>query len=95
LAILGIVFNKGVIINLGLILFTVAVAFYLVTLPVELNASKRAVQFLEASNSFTAEEIKPVKKVLGAAAMTYVASAAVAMANLARLVMLASRRSRD
>lgn len=96
LAIFGIIFNYGVLINLGLVLFAGAVAFYLITLPVEFNASKRAIEFLESSNSFTSEEIKPVKKVLGAAAMTYVASAAVAMANLARLLLLAgNRRNND
>lgn len=96
LAIFGIMFNQGFLINIGLILFTMAVVFYLVTLPVEFNASKRAVSILSSSNMFTSEEVIPVKKVLSAAAMTYVASAAVAMANLLRLVLLAgNRRNRN
>lgn len=93
LAIFGLVLGYGVLINLGLILFTLAVAFYLVTLPVELNASSRAVRILQSSGMFGAQEIESVKKVLRAAAMTYVASAAVAMANLLRLVLLANRRN--
>ncbi len=95
MAIFGLVFGTPLLTNLGIILFTVAVAFYLVTLPVEFNASSRAVRVLESTGMLTQDELEPVKKVLNAAAMTYVASAAVAMAQLLRLVLLASNRRDD
>lgn len=95
MAIFGLMFGSDILINAGLILFTMAVAFYLVTLPVEFNASSRAVRILESTGLLSGEEIKPVKRVLGAAAMTYVASAAVAMANLLRLILLAGGRRRN
>jgi Zn-dependent membrane protease YugP len=93
MAIFGLIFGIRELINIGIILFTVAVAFYLVTLPVEFNASNRAVKALEATGILAVDEVAPAKKVLRAAAMTYVASAAVAIANLLRLVMLAGRRN--
>ncbi len=93
MAILGLMFNWSFFINLGIILFTGAVAFYLVTLPVELNASKRALTILETKGLLASNEIILTKKVLSAAAMTYVASAAVAMANLFRLILLNRRRN--
>ncbi|MBZ4646164.1 MAG: peptidase [Clostridia bacterium] len=92
LAMLGLIFNWSFMLQLGIILFTGAVAFYLITLPVEFNASRRAVNILQSRGLLTWNEIEPVKKVLRAAAMTYVASAAVAMANLARLILLAGAR---
>lgn len=92
MAILGLMFNWSLLINLGIILFTGAVAFYLITLPVEFNASKKAISILETKNLLTSSEIIVTKKVLSAAAMTYVASAAVAMANLLRLILLAGNR---
>lgn len=96
LAIFGLFLGSDLLLNIGLVLFTVAVAFYLITLPVEFNASSRAIAILEKSAMFSDEEIGPMKKVLSSAAMTYVASAAVAMANLARLLLLAnSRRNND
>ncbi len=94
MAIFGIIFSWGWMINLGLILFGAAVLFYLVTLPVEFNASKRAVTILESSGTLGGEELAGVKKVLSAAAMTYVASAVVAIANFLRLILL-SRSRRD
>lgn len=90
LAIFGLVFNWGLLVELGIILFTIAVAFYLITLPVEFNASRRAIEMLEASGTLSYDEIEPARKVLRAAAMTYVASAAVAIASLLRLILLAS-----
>jgi len=92
MAIFGLILGVRELISIGIILFTVAVAFYLVTLPVEFNASRRAVKTLEATGILSADEIIPAKKVLQAAALTYVASAAVAIANLLRLVMLTRRR---
>lgn len=95
MAIFGIIFNSNFLLNAGLILFTLAVAFYLVTLPVEFNASKRAINTLETTGILSQQELVPAKKVLNSAAMTYVASAAVAMANLLRLVLLAGNRRDD
>lgn len=95
LAIFGLMFHMQYLIQLGIILFTGAVAFYLITLPVEFNASKRAIDMLQSEYVLNYAEIQPVKKVLGAAAMTYVASAAVAMANLIRLVLLAGSRDEE
>jgi Zn-dependent membrane protease YugP len=92
MAILGLVFSIPLIINLGILLFGAAVLFYLVTLPVEFNASHRAIRTLEDTGMLNSNEINPAKKVLWAAAMTYVASAAVAIANLLRLILLANRR---
>lgn len=95
LAIFGLFLGSDLLLNAGLVLFTVAVAFYIITLPVEFNASSRAVAMLEKSGMFSQNEITPVRKVLSAAAMTYVASAAVAMANLLRLVLLANSRKNN
>jgi uncharacterized protein len=90
MAIFGLIFRWSLLAELGIILFTIAVAFYLITLPVEFNASKRAINILESNGILESQELGPTKKVLSAAAMTYVASAAVAMANLLRLVLLYS-----
>ncbi|KNY27285.1 zinc metallopeptidase [Pseudobacteroides cellulosolvens] len=95
LAIFGLMFNMQYLLQLGIILFTGAVAFYLITLPVEFNASRRAVNMLRGEYVLSHNEIPPVKKVLNAAAMTYVASAAVAMASLLRLLLLAGARGEE
>ena len=95
MAILGIIFRWTPIIYAGIILFTIAVVFYLVTLPVEFNASHRAIKELDNSSMLSTDELIPAKKVLSAAAMTYVASAAVAIASLLRLVLLANGRRRN
>ncbi len=92
LAILGLVMSWSVLINVGLLLFAAAVLFYLITLPVEFNASKRAIASLEGHSILMGEELKAAKKVLSAAAMTYVASALVAIANFLRLLLLAGNR---
>ncbi|WP_010244747.1 MULTISPECIES: zinc metallopeptidase [Oscillospiraceae] len=95
LAMFGLMLNMPYLLQLGIILFIGAVAFYLITLPVEFNASKRAIQMLKGEYVLNYAEVQPVKIVLGAAAMTYVASAAVAMANLIRLVLLAGSRDEE
>ncbi len=96
LAILGILFQINPLIYIGIILYAAAVLFYLVTLPVEFNASSRAIASLEEMGALTWDETEPAKKVLNAAAMTYVASAAVAVASLLRLILLSrSRRKSD
>lgn len=95
MAIFGIIFRWPMLTEIGIILFTIAVAFYFVTLPVEFNASSRAIHTLESQGILSREEIAPARRVLSAAAMTYVASALVAVANLLRLVLLANSRRRD
>ena len=92
MTIFGLIFSNDFLLNVGIILFSVAVLFYIVTLPVEFNASSRAIYSLERDRILAHEEIIPVKKVLNAAAMTYVASAAVALASLLRLLLLRGRR---
>ncbi|MCI1959626.1 MAG: zinc metallopeptidase [Clostridia bacterium] len=78
----------GMLIQAGILLFSLAVLFSLVTLPVEFNASKRAVNMLYDYNILSQDEVEPVKKVLSAAAMTYVAAAASAIASLLRLILI-------
>jgi Zn-dependent membrane protease YugP len=95
LAIFGLLFQLNVLIYIGIMLYAVAVAFYLITLPVELNASTRAIASLESMGALTWDETGPAKKVLRAAALTYVASAAVAMASLLRLILLSQSRRRN
>lgn len=92
LAILGLVLSWGFLVNIGLLLFSCSVLFYLVTLPVEFNASNRAIAILAKTGTLTEEELKGVKKVLSAAAMTYVASALTAIANLLRLIFISRNR---
>ena len=92
MAIAGLFFQFPLLINLGIILFGAAVVFYIITLPVEFNASARALAMLQSSNVLTREELNGAKKVLTAAALTYVASALTAIMSLLRLVLLSRRR---
>ena len=98
LIIMGLLINSNgamILINLGILLFSAAVLFQIVTLPVEFNASSRAVQVLENTGMLYPEEIQATKKVLGAAALTYVASAASMILQLLRLLLISGRRNRD
>ena len=95
LVLIGAFMGMDPLINIGLLLFATVAVFQLVTLPVEFNASRRAVNALEMSGSIGDEELYGVKKVLGAAAMTYVAALAVAVANLLRLILRFGGRRRD
>ncbi|MCL2139002.1 MAG: zinc metallopeptidase [Treponema sp.] len=92
LAIAGIFFSMPLLINIGIIFFGCAVLFYLVTLPVEFNASSRAMSLLRDNNVLSNDELKGVRKVLTAAALTYVASALTAIASLLRLILISRRR---
>ncbi|BCJ95285.1 peptidase [Anaerocolumna cellulosilytica] len=83
------------LITLGIILFSFAVIFQLVTLPVEFNASARAVRILNDTGILYGEEVTHTKKVLSAAALTYVAAAAASILQLLRLVILFGGRNRD
>lgn len=85
--------NFGIIfLQIGILLFSVVVLFQLVTLPVEFNASKRAITILEEYNYLNPNEVSGAKRMLNAAAMTYVAAAATALSSLLRLIMIARRR---
>ncbi|MBN2852588.1 MAG: zinc metallopeptidase [Clostridia bacterium] len=92
IVILGIVLSYGILIDIGIILFSVAVLFYIMTLPVEYNASKRATRILTESGLITEDEVVPVRKVLHAAALTYVASALSAVLSLVRLLLISRNR---
>ena len=83
------------LINLGIFLFSAAVLFQIVTLPVEFNASNRAVKVLESSGMLYPDEVGSVKKVLSAAALTYVASAASMILQLLRLMIIGGRKRND
>lgn len=76
----------------GIVLFSVAVLFQLVTLPVEFNASRRAIEKLETTGLLYGEEIKGAKKVLSAAAMTYLAAMITSVLTLLRLLLIVGRR---
>ena len=98
LIILGLFFNgqtSTMLINIGIIAFTAAVVFQLITLPVEFNASNRAIRAIADTGMMQGEEIKSAKKVLNAAALTYVASAATAILQLLRIILLTGGRRRN
>ena len=88
----GIIFSFKPLLQIGITAFAIAVIFTLVTLPVEFNASRRAVQILEDDGYLSTDEIRGVRAVLSAAALTYVASAVSALLQLLRLVLIARRR---
>ena len=88
LAILGFILGFEPLVDIGIILFSAVVLFHIVTLPVEFNASKRAIYVLENYGILTPDENDGAKKVLSAAAMTYLASALAAIANLIRLILI-------
>ena len=84
------------IVQLGIILFSLAVLFQLVTLPVEFNASSRAVRLLDSTGILSGNEVDGTRRVLGAAALTYVAAAAGSILQLLRLIILfGGRRNND
>lgn len=98
LILIGLLMNSqmsALLINLGILLFSAAVLFQIVTLPVEFNASGRAVKVLESSGMLYPDEVGDVKKVLRAAALTYVASAASMILQFLRLIIIGGRRRND
>lgn len=100
LILLGIILNflgeiSYVFIYIGIICFSLSLLFQLITLPVEFNASRRAVKAMETNHILYEDELKGAKKVLSAAAMTYVAATAVALAQVLRLLLIFGRRSRN
>lgn len=98
LILIGLLFNGNsstMFINLGIIAFLGAVLFQLITLPVEFNASSRAIRMIADTGLMQGQEIVAAKKVLSAAALTYVASAATAILQLLRILILTGGRRRD
>ena len=94
LILIGMVFSYPTLSVLGVVAFSLVTLFQLVTLPVEFNASRRALAILQNAQ-MPEEDVYASKKVLTAAALTYVAALAVSLANLLRLVLLVSGRNRD
>ena len=98
LILIGLLFtseSSSLFINLGIIAFSGAVLFQLITLPVEFNASNRAIRMITDSGMMYGEEIVAARKVLNAAALTYVASAATAILQLLRIILLTGGRRRN
>lgn len=92
LIILGLIMNQGSLIDIGIILFSAAVLFQIITLPVEFNASRRALAMMSESGIVTDDERPKARAVLSAAALTYVAAAAVSIAQLLRLLLIRGDR---
>lgn len=91
LFILGFILGITGLVKTGIILFSTVVLFQLVTLPVEFDASSRAISMLEGTGTLYGEEVRGAKKVLSAAAMTYVAATLTAISQLLRLIVLSRR----
>lgn len=95
---IGLFFNtrsSGLIIDIGILLFSAAVLFQLVTLPVEFDASRRALVMLRTQDILADDELKYTRRVLKSAALTYVASAAAAILQLLRIILITNGRRRD
>lgn len=90
--IMGLIFSFPLLMDIGIVAFSLAVLFSLITLPVELNASKRAIHILADGRYLTEDEVVGAKKVLSAAALTYVAAALASILQLVRLLVLRGRR---
>lgn len=93
--IMGVLFSNSMFINLGIIFFAAATVFQLITLPVEFNASSRAIKALAEGGLLYEDELSGAKKTLTAAALTYVAALAVSLAQLLRLIFIFGGRDRD
>lgn len=95
---IGLFFNtrsSGLIIDIGILLFSAAVLFQLVTLPVEFDASRRALVMIRTQGIIADDELKYTRRVLKSAALTYVASAAAAILQLLRIILITNGRRRD
>ncbi|MCD8055088.1 MAG: zinc metallopeptidase [Lachnospiraceae bacterium] len=95
LILLGLFFGgsaSSILLQAGILLFCAVVLFQIVTLPVEFNASSRALRLLDETGMLIPDEVRQTRKVLSAAAMTYVASVAASLLQLLRLLLLANRR---
>lgn len=91
----GLILSYQPLCNIGLLLFSLAAIFQLVTLPVEFDASARALRTLEKERFLESSELRGSKRVLKAAALTYVAALVVSLAQLLRLVLISRSRNRD
>ena len=95
LIVIGLLLYSKPLFGVGVLLFATAVVFQLVTLPVEFNASRRAIASLEGTHLLEDDELRGARKVLGAAAMTYVAALLVSLAQLLRFLLAFAGRRRD
>lgn len=95
LILLGVLFGLTRLVDVGIILFTLVLLFQIVTLPVEFNASKRAISVIRDTGILYGEEITGAKKVLNAAALTYVAGVIATALQVLRLFLLFGRRRRN
>jgi Zn-dependent membrane protease YugP len=95
LFLLGFFFHSGTMMQIGILIFSAAVVFTLITLPVEFDASGRAMRILQREGLVTSDELHGVRTVLGAAALTYVAAAAMAILQLVRLLLLYNVRREE
>ncbi|HAB00589.1 MAG TPA: peptidase [Ruminococcaceae bacterium] len=95
LLLLGLIFSFRPLIIGGILLFSLVALFQLITLPVEFNASNRALQILQTGNYLSDDELVGARKTLSAAAMTYVAALLVSLMQLLRLILLYGRRNKD
>ena len=93
LFLIGLIFSVRPLLTAGIFLFCGALLFQLITLPVEFNASRRALRTLEQTGIMGQQEISGTRKVLGAAAMTYVAAVVASLLQLLRLILLSRRRN--
>ena len=91
---IGLIAGMMSLVNIGIILFTGTLIFHLVTLPVEIDASSRALRLLEQTRTLNNQELAGAKKVLTAAAWTYIAAALMSLLQLVRLIMLRNSRRR-
>ncbi|MBQ7733453.1 MAG: zinc metallopeptidase [Synergistaceae bacterium] len=91
---IGLIAGMMSLVNIGIILFTGTLVFHLVTLPVEINASSRALTLLEQTHTLNPQELAGAKKVLTAAAWTYIAAALMSLLQLVRLLMIRNSRRR-
>lgn len=94
LFIIGLLMANSLLVNIGIMLFTGALVFHLVTLPVEINASSRALKLLEQTHTLSSDELSGAKKVLTAAAWTYIAAALMSVLQLIRLILISRSRRR-
>ena len=97
LILIGLLFNSQssvLFLNLGILAFSLAVLFKIVTLPVEFNASSRAIRMLSGNGMLYEDEVQATRKVLTAAALTYVAGAASAILQLLRIILISNSRRR-
>lgn len=95
LAMIGLIFNSAPLVSIGLLFYALVAVFQFVTLPVEFNASRRAIKVIDETGILHNDEADGAKRVLTAAAMTYIAALAVSIANLMRMILITNSNRRD